>query len=150
MIVKLSLAQTLPALMTRRRPGQAEEAKPCTANAASEGRCGEKSCIGVVERREAQPPPSMGARAPEAVDPGNRTQPWACGGLRQCPPKGGLAPPPWRLPALHSPLGETEKGTPAPPRRSRTGAIALAHTLDAPPAAKIAFPHYRHGLLQGL
>ncbi len=28
-----------------------------------------------VERREAQPPPSMGARASKAVDPDNRNQP---------------------------------------------------------------------------
>src|ERR1700690_804859 len=61
-----------------------------------------RQCVPQVERWEAQPPPSMGARAPEAVDPGNRNQPWARGGLRQCPPKGGIAPPPWRLPALHT------------------------------------------------
>src|SRR5664279_6593082 len=73
-----------------------------------------------VERREAQPPPSMGARAPEAVDPGNRTQPWARGGLRQCPPK-GAAPAPWRLPALHSLMRGTEKGKQAYPAPIRIG-----------------------------
>ena len=73
-----------------------------------------------VERREALPPPSMGARAPEAVAPGNRERPWARGGLRQCPPEGGLAPPPWRLPALHSRKGR-KTGTSALPA-SPTGA----------------------------
>jgi len=49
-----------------------------------------------VERREAPPPPLMGARAPEAADPGNRTQPWARGGLRHSPSRAtttALAPP---------------------------------------------------------
>jgi len=82
----------------------------------------------------------MGARAPEAADPGNRTQPWARGGSTT-PPKGGLAPPPWRLPALHSPFGETEKGKQAYPAPSTTGAMTRDH-LHRDWLASVIHPSY--------
>ena len=53
----------------------------------------------------------IGRVRPEAVTLGNQEWPWAHGWPdRKGCPKGGLAPPPWRLPALHSPLGKTGKG----------------------------------------
>src|ERR1700686_4056237 len=47
------------------------------------------------------------------------------------PPK-GAAPAPWRLPALHSPFGETEKGKPACPAPSKnreSGALASSDLI---------------------
>jgi len=67
-----------------------------------------------VERREAQPPPSMGARPPEAADPGNRTQPWARGGFRQTRQRAAsttaLAPP--GAPFPHAGRGKRDDGLP--------------------------------------
>jgi predicted DsbA family dithiol-disulfide isomerase len=57
----------------------------------------------------------IGRVRPEAVTPGNRDWPWAHRVARsQGPPSWGLANP-WRLPALHSPHGDKEKGTTACP-----------------------------------
>ena len=60
-----------------------------------------------VERREAPPPALLGAERLASVP----------GGPRQCSPKGGLAKPSWRLPALH-PLARRgkEKGERTRPR----------------------------------
>jgi hypothetical protein len=51
-------------------------------------------------RRDGAPggaaPYVIGRARPEAVTLGNQEWPWAHGGLSPSPPKGGLAPPPWR------------------------------------------------------
>src|SRR6185312_14922254 len=57
--------------------------------------------------------PRHGVRAPY---PGARTAPHLGG------PEEGLAQPSWRLPALHSPFGEKEKGTGLPGADQRTRA----------------------------
>jgi len=69
--------------------------------------CADCAGLSAVERREAPGPCAKGSR----VSPDARR-------VSPNPPK-GASPAPWRLPALHSLFGGTEKGTtayPAPPR----------------------------------
>jgi hypothetical protein len=67
-----------------------------------------------MERREAPPPCVNRGRGRFASVPAGYAS-----------PSRGLASP-WRLPALHSPFGETEKGTPAHPRRKQQGRRSFA------------------------
>jgi len=69
---------------------------------------------GLMERREALRPTSLGACAPKAVRPGNRTGPWAHRRAdRKAQPR-GVSQTPWRLPALHPPWGNGKRDESAP------------------------------------
>ena len=85
-----------------------------------------------MERREAQRPASLAERTPKAASPGDgdiavsalagrEVRP---AGLVSLPYKGG--DPPWRLPALHPLIGETEKGNDAPDVVKQPAGEALA------------------------
>ena len=69
-----------------------------------------------MERREAQRPTSLAARSPKAATPGNGDSPWVRLVDRKVRPAGLVSllseggDPLWRLPALHPPQGEKEKG----------------------------------------
>ena len=70
-----------------------------------------------MERREAQRPASLAARTPKAAIPGNGDIAVSALAGREVRPAGlvslllkGGAAPPWRLPALHPLIGETEEG----------------------------------------
>ena len=86
-----------------------------------------------VEPREAQRPPSLGARTPQAATPGNGDI--AVGAYKRTLARSvwGLASP-WRLPALHPLMrGETENrdtGVPGARKRKNTGGGALADGFD--------------------
>src|SRR5687768_6347233 len=65
-----------------------------------------------MERREAQRPTLLAARAPGPPSPRKTWVPesWREGGPRHWVRQRGLAPDPWRLPALHPLMGERKKG----------------------------------------
>jgi hypothetical protein len=77
-----------------------------------------------MERREALGLRSQGGpRAPDQA-----SQPWSESGAHEAGlanPLRGLASP-WRLPALHPPFGETEKGTPGAPGAVNLGPMTRA------------------------
>jgi hypothetical protein len=100
----------------------ANEHPPCSHRASSrvtlrwrsKGRCADNARRR-VERREALPPPSMGARAPEAAAPGNRVPAVGARRAPSTPAKGrcasALAPPGAPFPFF----GEPEKGNDGAP-----------------------------------
>src|SRR5688572_20283718 len=81
----------------------------------------------VMERREALGPPLVGPRAPEAAIPGNGDIAVSARRTPDSGPPKGASSAPWRLPALHPLIGETEKGKDGagPSLNNRT--ITLAH-----------------------
>ena len=75
-----------------------------------------------LERREAQGPPSVDPRAPEAADPGNGTSPWARGGRPLIARQGTPRKRPGASPALHPSFRGKRKNRKDAPASQITGA----------------------------
>jgi hypothetical protein len=74
-----------------------------------------------VEPREAQRPTSLAARTPSAAIPGNGDIAVGAQAGFASLPQGCRSAAPWRLPALHPLVGETEKREKTPPRLKEQG-----------------------------
>ena len=94
-----------------------------------------------MERREAQRPTSLAARTPKAAIPGSGDIAVSALAGREVRPAGHVSllyrggDPPWRLPALHPLVGETEKG-PVPAEAGKRRSRSVSKQPDGGALAK--------------